>query len=94
MLTSFFVRSMKFNPNEQSVEGVLTGSEAPQKQDLGARPVNFSTPVRHMCKRARIFISLEYLIGFTTQPIMIFMPHERLGPNAFCVLQGKSQIRT
>ena len=31
----FFVRSMKFDPNELSVNGFLTGNEAFQKLDLG-----------------------------------------------------------
>ena len=90
----FFAKSMKSDPNEPSVTGILTGSEASPKRDLGARPVNFSPPVCHMCKRARIFISLEYLIGSTTQPIMNLMPQDRLGPNALCVLEGRSQICT
>ena len=89
-----FVRSMKIDPNEQSVTGILTGGEASPKRDFGARPVNFLPPVCHMCKRARIFISLEYLIGSTTQAIMNFMPQDRLGPNALCVLEGRNQICT
>ena len=68
--TTSFVRPMKFEPNEPSVKQILIGSEASQNQDLGTRPVNFSPPVRHMCTRARMFISLEYLIGSTTQTIM------------------------
>ena len=90
----FFVRSMRFDANEPSVEGLLIGSEASPKRDLGTRPVNCSPPVRHMCKRARIFISLIYLFGSTTQTIMNFMPQDRLGPNALCVLEGRNQICT
>ena len=90
----FFVRSMKFDPNEPSVKGILIGSEASPKRDLGTRPVNYSPPVRHMCKRARIFMSLVYLFGSTTQTIMNFMPQDRLGRNALCVLEGRNQICT
>ena len=85
---------MTFDANEPSVKGTIIGSEASPKRDLGARPVSFSPPVRHMCKRARIFISLDYLAGSTMQAIMNFMRHECLGPNSFCVLEGRNQIYT
>lgn len=45
-------------------------------------------------QRARIFISLTYLFGSTTQTIMNFMSQDRLGPNALCVLEGRSQFCT
>ena len=80
--------------NEQSVKGILIGSEASPKRDLGTQPVHCSPPVRHMCKRTRIFISLLYLFGSTTQAIINFMPQDRLGPNALCVLEGRNQICT
>ena len=43
---------------------------------------------------SKIFISLEYLIGSTTQPTMNFMPQQRLGPNLLCVDQATNQIYT
>ena len=61
---------------------------------FGARPANFSRPVRHMCKYAGISISLEYLTGSTTQAIVNLMPQDRLGPNALCLLKGRNQICT
>ena len=85
---------MDFYPNEPSVKDISVGSEASPKRDLGARPVNFSPTVRHVWKLARIFISLEHLIGSTTQTIMNFMPQDRLSPNALCVLEGRNQICT
>ena len=94
MQNHFFVRTMEFDPNEQSVQGVLIGSKASPKQDLGTRPRNVSPPVSHMCKRARIFISFVYLIGSTTQSIINVMTQNRLGSNTLFVLKGRNQIDT